>query len=40
MTVEIKETSFKVESERPEGGALTHEPLVSACVTSKKEDKN
>lgn len=41
MTMEIKETSFKVESGRPEGGALTHEPLVPACITSrKKKEKN
>ena len=39
--VKIKDTLFKMESGSPEEKALTHVPLIAACVTSrKKEDKN
>lgn len=35
------ETSFKMESEIPEGRALTNEPLITSYKTSRnKEDKN
>lgn len=37
ITVEMKDTSFKPESGLPEGGALTHEPLI-ACLHNRQEE--
>lgn len=39
--MKTKETSFKMELEIPEGGALMHPPLLAACTIGReKEDLN